>query len=73
MSKPITKPEWNLCRNCIDAIKSRGEKVFVGNMICQDIDYDEEKDEWYQTYDEDEPILKCDWCGEVDAELYECI
>lgn len=62
-----------LCSYCIDAIKSRGEKVMVGDMITQDIDYDEKKDKWYQIYDEDEPIQKCDWCGEVDPELYECL
>ena len=67
------KQTWYLCKNCIDAIKSRGEKIFVGEMITQDIDYDEEKDEWFQKYDEDEPILKCEWCEEIDPELYECL
>lgn len=69
----MNEEKWCLCDRCIDAIRSRGEKVAVGDMISQDIDYDEEKDEWFQIYDEDEPILKCDWCGEVDCELYECL
>ena len=64
--------KWLLCEHCIAAIKSRGEKVYVGSIISQDIDYNEEKETWTQIYDEDEPIKKCDWCGEIDPELYEC-
>ena len=63
---------WLLCKNCIAAIKSRGEKIFVGECISQDIEYDEEKGIWFQIYDEDEEILKCNWCEEENSELYEC-
>lgn len=63
---------WLLCSYCIAAIKSRGEKIFVGECISQDIDYDEEKEKWVQLYDEDEEILKCSWCEEENPELYEC-
>ena len=52
---------WILCDRCIAAIKSRGENIFVGKMISQDIDYNEDKGEWYQLYDTDEPIQKCNW------------
>lgn len=64
---------WILCDRCITAIKSRGENIFVGKMISQDIDYNEDKGEWYQLYDTDEPIQKCNWCEEPNGELYECI
>ena len=51
--------KWILCRNCIDAIKSRGEKIYVGDIV--------------NGYDfKDEPT-KCEWCNEEDVELYECI
>ena len=72
MKKEMNKM-WHLCSNCIDAIKSRGEKVFVGDTIYQDIEYDKEKGEWKQKYDPDEPIMKCEWCEEIDATLFECI
>ena len=62
--------KWILCEYCIEAIRSHGEKIFVGEMISQDIDYDEEKEEWVSEYDE--PIIKCDWCEEPSPELYEC-
>lgn len=48
-----------LCKQCIEAIRSRGEKIYVGEMITQDID-------------NDESIIKCDWCKEPDSTLYEC-
>lgn len=51
--------KWILCKNCIDAIKSRGEKIFVGDVV-NGFDY------------EDEPT-KCEWCDEEDVELYECV
>ena len=49
-----------LCKRCIEAIKSRGEIVYVGPQVfdIDDIDYGEEKQ-------------KCDWCEEVD-DLYDC-
>lgn len=51
-----------LCPRCIDAIRSRGEKVFVGT----EIDYDE----YRETHGEE---ATCDWCGEEDVELREVI
>ena len=52
---------YPLCRHCIDAIKSRGERVFVGDLIADaeecETDYPGE--------------AVCDWCGEVD-DLYAC-
>lgn len=71
MAKKI-KPKWCLCQYCIDALRSRGEKVYVGEQISQDIDSDEEGN-WFQIYDETEPIRKCDFCEEVDPTLYECM
>ena len=44
-----------ICDQCIRAIKSRGEKIFVGDLIL----YDEEVENI------------CYWCGEEDEELYE--
>ena len=52
-----------LCDNCIEAIKSRGELIFVGPEV------DSYESETY--YDENAPT-KCKWCGEEDT-LYECI
>lgn len=49
---------WWLCRHCIDAIRSRGEVVFVG-PLAMDIDEAEETE------------TCCEWCGEID-DLYEC-
>lgn len=46
-----------LCRRCIDAIKSRGEIVYVGPQVFSVDDGEEEE--------------KCDWCEEVD-DLYDC-
>lgn len=64
---------WVLCERCISAIKSRGEKVFIGDMISQDIEYDDDKKEWHQIYDPDEPIKKCEWCDEIEPDLFECL
>lgn len=64
---------WLLCDRCISAIKSRGEKVFIGDTISQDIEYDEKKGGWYNVHDPDEPIKKCEWCDEPDTELFECL
>lgn len=49
--------KWCLCNHCIDAIKSRGEKLFVGDMV---LDYEESE----------ELNFPCEWCGEF-GELYE--
>ena len=46
-----------LCECCIAAIRSRGEKVFVGEEIDQE--------------DEDN-LLTCEWCEDENDELYEC-
>ena len=59
-----------LCKHCIEAIQSRGEKIYVGEEIEQFIDYDEEKEEWIS--EDGAPILECEWCEEVDPTLYEC-
>lgn len=52
--------KWCLCENCIDAIKSRGEPIWVGPQVfdVSDIEYGE-------------PEQKCSWCGEVN-DLYDC-
>ena len=46
-----------LCKNCIDAIKSRGENVWVGKRI---------------DFDDGEEEQKCEWCEEEDTPLYDC-
>jgi len=46
-----------LCKNCIDAIKSRGEKVFVGD----------------EAFEEPDGSMKCEWCEEEGMTLYECL
>lgn len=60
----------HICKYCIDALRSRGEKIYIGEEISQDIDFDVTNDKWISLYDE--PILKCDFCGEIDSLLYEC-
>ena len=56
-----------LCKDCIAALESRGEKVFIGSAVSRiDVDGD----------------FKCEWCEDDylwgdepsdDDELYECI
>lgn len=46
-----------LCEHCIDAIRSRGEKVFVAGE--------------YWDFDEEDEIA-CEWCEETEKTLYEC-
>lgn len=46
-----------LCRNCIDAIKSRGEKIYVGPLFLG-------------AEEVEEMGGACEWCGEID-DLYE--
>lgn len=48
-----------LCTKCIQAIRSRGEKIYVGDEISLE----------YEVF-ADEPQV-CDWCGEEASELYE--
>ncbi len=33
-----TEDKWCLCSRCIEAIKSRGEEVFVGKEVVDDDD-----------------------------------
>lgn len=47
-----------LCRYCIDAIRSRGEEVYVGNTIFFDL--------------EPEEMWHCEWCEEESDDLYKC-
>ena len=47
-----------LCKRCIDAIKSRGEDIWVGRLV-------------YSCDDAEEEEKKCDWCEEID-DLYDC-
>ena len=54
------KETWCLCMNCINAIKSRGEKIFVGSIVDPD-EYLEENGE----------PLHCEWCDEEDVDVYE--
>ena len=57
----MKKDTWWLCQNCIDAIRSRGEPIYVGPLVfsADDIEYGEEEQ-------------KCSWCDEID-DLYECL
>lgn len=50
-----------MCSNCISAIKSRGEQVFVGKTMEFNMEPDETR--------------KCDFCEEEfdGSELYSCI
>lgn len=56
-----TKEKRYLCDRCIQAIRSRGEKMFVGEQVGLE----------YEVF-ADEPQM-CDWCGEEASELYEVI
>lgn len=49
---------WLLCQHCIDAIKSRGERLIV---LGEYMDYDESV----------ESGTVCEWCGD-NATLYDC-
>ena len=55
-----------LCECCIEAIRSRGEKVYVGPEIERDEDIDAEGN-WYVSDD-----LTCEWCEEKDDVLFDC-
>lgn len=48
-----------LCKHCIMELKSRGEQVFVGDLLFDSEEAEEEK-------------VTCDWCGEYD-DLFECL
>lgn len=45
-----------LCEYCIEAIRSRGEKLRIVDHV----------------YTDDEEPIVCDWCGEETEEYYEC-
>lgn len=47
-----------LCSYCIQAIKSHGEKLAVGDYLMDEVESEEEN-------------TPCEFCGEFD-ELYEC-
>lgn len=55
-----------LCSYCIEAIRSRGEKVYVGEKIEREMDID--TDGHWLVDDE----LTCEWCEEENDELYDC-
>lgn len=46
-----------MCRRCIDAIRSRGEQIFVSPLDYWDFDRPEE--------------IVCEWCEEETEDLYE--
>jgi hypothetical protein len=48
-----------LCKHCIEAIESRGEKIIYDH--CS----------YIETEEAEEMELKCEWCYEVDT-LYKC-
>ena len=59
-----------LCKDCIMAIQSRGEDVYVGRLV----------ERW--EYEDEGNEFKCEFCGddwfygdehEEDDELYECV
>lgn len=54
------RQEWYICRDCIDAIRSRGEKLFIGDCVI-DGEFAEECGD-----------CRCEFCGEY-ADLYECL
>lgn len=45
---------WCLCEHCIEAIRSRGERIMTRPMEWEDCTEQE-----YET-----DIVKCDWCEE---------
>ena len=54
-----------LCRNCVDAIRSRGERILTRPM-----EYDDCSDEESET-----DVVNCDWCGEdyTSGEMFICM
>lgn len=54
----MEKETWRLCDRCICAIRSRGEKLFVGSEVMID--------------EEDPTTYTCEFCGEEDT-IYECL
>ena len=54
-----------LCEHCIEAIKSRGEIVYVGPLVERDMEMIGK--DWYIS-----DGMTCDWCGEEVEDLYDC-
>lgn len=50
-----------LCGYCIEAIRSHGDLVLVGECLDTDIDDDDS-----------ELPPRCEWCYEDDPDVYEC-
>lgn len=50
-----------LCKYCYQELKSRGEHIRIIKTFSQDIDCDSNKH-----------LVKCEWCDELDSELFEC-
>lgn len=66
-----SNPEVNcFCENCIDAILSRGEKVFVGESISVS-----DTDEYYDANEEEQDniFFECEWCESEAEEVFECM
>lgn len=52
-----------LCERCICAIRSHGEKIFVGDYFDPE-EVEKNSPDWDDRY-------HCDWCDERDIDLYE--
>jgi hypothetical protein len=55
---------WCLCGYCVDAIRSRGERIMTRPMEFEDMTDEEEETD----------IVKCDWCEDecTSSEMYIC-
>jgi len=60
----LKKDRIVLCRHCIDAIRSRGEKVIVFESLYYSDEYS----------DNDNELFKCEFCDDelTTDELFEC-
>ena len=58
------KERWCLCEHCIEAIRSRGERIMTRPMEWEDCTEEELETD----------IVKCDWCEEEcdRSEMYIC-
>ena len=65
--------EWCICKNCIDALRSRGEKVMTSDCVIPMDELGEfiEDGGFAEATDGTEPI-GCEWCEEID-DLYEVV
>ena len=69
MAKKIEYEHIRLCEHCIEAIRSRGEKVWVGEIIEREEDLDNEEN-WVPC-----DGLICEWCEHDYStydDLYDC-